>query len=125
MSHQEYVGMKDLVFASPTMLAARRASMLRDGIGFLLLSTDEADHNVLLVPIAQNDPLNNVVDQTFWSGRFQMPCRVRASSSHPAHGDLVQVVVRPPALPGKQSEQDGSKSVHRHLCMNPFLAAYL
>jgi hypothetical protein len=123
--------MKDLVFVSPTMLAARRASMLRDGIGFLLLSTDEADHNVLLVSIAQNDPLNNVVDQTSWS--IPMPCRVHASSSHldshhfssPAHGGLVQVVVRPPALPGKQSKQDGSKSVHRHLCMNPFLAAYL
>jgi hypothetical protein len=71
MSQQEYVGMKDLVFVSPTRLAARRASMLRDGIGFLPLSTDEADHNVLLVPIAQNDPLNNVVDQARKSGRFQ------------------------------------------------------
>jgi len=71
MSQQEYVGMKDLVFVSPTRLAARRASMPRGGIGFLLLSTDEADHNVLLVPIAQNDPLNNVVDQTSWPGRFQ------------------------------------------------------
>src|SRR6266567_2352800 len=110
--------MKDLVFVSPTMLAARRASMLQGGIGFLLLSTDEADHNVLLVPIAQNDPLNKVVDQTSWSGRFQC---------HVGFVPLLHILIlitspllftvtwfrlwfARPALPGKQSEQDGSKS---------------
>jgi hypothetical protein len=27
--------------------------------------------------------------------------------------------------PGRQGEQDESKSTHRYLCMNSFLAAYL
>ena len=56
MSHQGDVGMKDLFFASPTMLAARHASMPPRGIGFLLLSTDEEGRNALLVPIGQDDP---------------------------------------------------------------------
>lgn len=133
MSHQGDVGMKDFFFASPTMLAARHASMSPRGIGFLLLSTDEQGRNALLVG-GQDDPLNHVADLT--SDRFRchvgfVPLLTLILIASPllftplSTCDLVQVVVRLPTSPGRQSERDGSKSAHRHLCMNSFLAAYL
>jgi hypothetical protein len=136
MSHQEYVGMKDLFFASPTMLATRHASMPPRGIGFLLLSIDEEGRNALLVPIGQDDPLNNVADLTSQSDRFR--CHIGFVPL------LTLILIASPLLftrcppviwfrlwfayrtsPGRQSERDGSKSTHRHLCMDSFLAAYL
>jgi len=130
------VGMKDLFFASPTMLAARHASMTPRGIGFLFLFTDEAGCNALLVPISQDDPLNNVADLASLSHRFQ------------CHGGFVPLLtliliassllcIRCPPVtcfqswfayrtsPGRQSERDESKSARWYQHMDFFLAASL
>jgi len=123
MSHQEYVGMQDLFFASPMMLAAWHASMPPHGIGFLLLSSDEEGRNALLVPIGPNDLLNHIAGLTSQSDRFR--CHVRFVSpltliliASPLlftccpPGDLVRVAVRLPGhhLEGKASDGLGARA---------------
>jgi len=110
MSHQEYVGMQDLFFASPMMLAAWHASMPPHGIGFLLLSSDEEGRNALLVPIGQSDRFRCHV-------RFVSPLTLILIASPLLFtccppGDLVRVAVRLPGhhLEGKASGGLGARA---------------